>query len=111
MDHFSVAFKSFEDAIDTYSEVKSQIKDPDVVRTVNLMSFDKETQEKLLALKLGEFMGPVRSPQGFEIIQLKADFQITDMPLSMVKDSVYQALLHHKTAAALEAIVSKTSID
>ena len=102
---------SFEDAIDTYSEVNSQVKEPDVIRTVNLMSFDKATQEKLLALKPGEFMGPVRSPQGFELIQLKSDFDITNMPLAMVKDSVYQALLQNKTDAALKAIASKASID
>jgi len=102
---------SFEDAIDTYSEVNSQVKEPDVIRTVNLMSFDKATQEKLLALNPGEFMGPVRSPQGFELIQLESEFDITNMPLAMVKDSVYQALLQNKTDAALKAIASKASID
>ena len=102
---------SFEDAVDTYSEVSIQVKSPDATHTVNLMSFDKNTQEKLLSLKPGEFMGPVRTSQGFEIIQLKSDFDITVMPLAMVKTSVYDALLQEKTHAALEAVVSEISLD
>lgn len=102
---------SFEDALETYSERSSLIRTPGNMDIINLKSFDQSTQEKLLALKPGEFIGPVQTPQGFEIIQLKSEFDITLMPLAMVKDSVYKALLQEKTHSALAVIIKQAGVE
>lgn len=51
-----------------------------------------------------QFIGPIQMPRGYEILQLKSDFDIVAMPLALVKDAVYAALLQQQTEAALEAV-------
>ena len=104
--------EEFEDLMKAYGTDPGMLEEPYATLGYlvgpyeSTVDYYEEFKEAALALsELGDYSGIVRTPSGYEIIQLVSRLEAREKSLEEVHDQIYELLLNNKKSNALTALL------